>query len=206
VIRVRTLVVLAAAGVLLAGCTPTTPDGPTVIPDPAIEAEIEPTSALESDPWVQAARAADLGYILAANGGDFSIAQYTSTRSERVAKLEFGAWKTSYVTNGGEPRMVPGPSVLLPIDVVEESDGATVRFCDASSDWFVSDGHPEADFDLAKGVVTEFRLTGDGLLDSRSPSTTACDATGAPVGRFDPVPQLPTSITEADVRPPLGSD
>jgi hypothetical protein len=200
---------VAAVSVLLSGCQTQPPapspsaEGPTVIETPAIVGDTVSASPLESDEWVVAARAADLGSLLAMNSADFTIEQYTSTRSELTAKDEFLAWRGANVGSENAPFMWPGPSVLLPLSVDVDDDGATVSFCNGSNYW--ADG----DSALVDGRVTDFRMVRDGsriLISYRSVSTTVCDATAAAIGRFDPVPAQLGPLEESDVRPPLGMD
>ena len=213
--RFLTIGLIAASATVLVGCTEPSPDpdptasAPTVVDDPTIVGETVSASPLEADPWVVGARTADLGYILAVNNQDFSIEQFTSTRPESVAERQFTRWVES---NAGEsPFVYPGPSVLLPIAVTEAPDGlsAEVEFCDASALWLdeaAGEGTDEAAA-LADGRSAIFTMSKDDdgqiLIEDRQGSTTVCDATGAPVGRFDPAPVAPDSVTEEDVRGPL---
>lgn len=203
----RVLALAAVAIVaLLAGCTPQpplpspSPEGPTVVATPAIDGDAITASPLESDEWVVAARAADLGSTLAMNLADFTIEQYTSTRSELTAEKEFIAWRGATVGTGKPPVVSPGPSVLLPLSVDVDTDGATVHFCNGSGFWL------EGDSALLDGRVTDYRMVRDGsriLIDHRAASTEPCDATGAAVGRFDPAPAPLGPLEESDVRQPI---
>ena len=217
----RPLLTFAAfAGILtLAACSPANPDpAPTdstgddpVVSAPGIVTEVEGTSPLEDDPWVQAARAEDTGYLMAVNAMDFSIPEFTDTHSAASQQEFYDFFVEEYVDQGYPVIMFPGPSILLPLEVTENAagDGADVLFCDASVDWAVSQEFPEPAYDLENGeelvitLVTDER--GNVVFESEDRRGTPCDATGAPVQRFDPAPTVPDGpISLDDVTPPNG--
>ena len=184
-----------------------------MIPTPDIVWEQDGTSPLEDDPFVVAARASELGYVLAANSLDFTIEQFTSTRSERRALLEFGYWEGSYITLEGDPVAYPGPSILLPISVEPNAagdGGAVIEFCDASGPFIITESQAVARYDVTQGHPSTWTLETDpvsGVLEvvDKRGSQASCDASGAPVGRFDPAPERRESIEASDVRAPLTS-
>lgn len=188
----------------LAGCTPT---GPGVVETPKVVTESDGTSALESDEFVVAARAADLGEAVAWNAADFSIEQISSTHTATLVASMYKSFDATYVLHGEAPTILPGPSVWLPLGVTPVGGGATVDVCDASKNWVITAGHETPTYDLAAGTKLTIDLVKDSsgaiVLAERRPSTEECDATGALVQRFDPVPTLPKSITAGDVRGPI---
>ncbi|WP_309617791.1 hypothetical protein [Salinibacterium sp.] len=199
--------VAVVAAVVLAGCTPSrvpVVEGPTMIATPTIVGATVSDSPLEVDEWVIAARAADLGYVLASNNADFSISQFTSTHSENATAGRFYDWRGSHADTGEAAFVYPGPSVMQVVSVVSDGpDSATVTFCDGSDYWI--EGAPA----LTDGRPRAFYMARDGstiLFSSSSISFTVCDASGAPVGRFDPVPTELGVLTKADVRAPLSLD
>ncbi len=207
---------LALAGaatllVLLAACQPSPDPDPTEDPRPSVIATpklteaASSTSPLESDEFVTAARAADLGFTLAANNADFTIEQFTSTRPLSVQRDQYRAWASTYLGTGQEAPISLGPSVLLPLSVTDAADGAgtVVEFCRA-------DGALEAaDASSASFAGHVVRMTivaaDDGTLqlEGSQGSTTECDATGASVAFFDPAPQPLGLLDEGDARAPL---
>jgi hypothetical protein len=190
----------------LVGCTPTATEYET----PEIVWITDGTSPLESDPWLQAARAQDLGTRLAYNTHDFTIPQLTSTRTDGSIDSLYDYFVTRFVDREDPPIAYPGPAVWLPLAVEESDDGsrAVVRVCAASDSWLLTaDG--ETPFDITEGHELELEVANDPksgkvLVLSRAELLTECDATGAPVGRFEPKPDVPERLTESEVRAPLG--
>jgi hypothetical protein len=216
----RPLLTFAAlAGILtLAACSPANPDpapdssgDDPAVSTPGIVTEVEGTSPLEDDPWVQAARAEDTGYLMAVNAMDFSIPEFTDTHSAASQQEFYDFFIEEYVDEGYPVIMFPGPSIRLPLEVTPNAagDGADVLFCDASVDWAVSQEFPEPAYDLENGeeivitVVTDDR--GNLVFGSEDRNGNPCDATGAAVQRFDPAPVVPDGpISLDDVTPPNG--
>jgi hypothetical protein len=205
-------VALAVAGLLalavVVGCTPQPVPSPTPEPDPSrvpwvmpdIVGETVSDSPLESDEWVIAARASELGVVLASNAADFSIEPLRSTLTADSAREQFRHF-ISRSTGDDLPLTWPGPAILLPLEVeVRDAVHVTVRFCDGSDYWIDEDASR-----LARGVLGTVSLerTADGIRrTSRSTSRDRCDATGAPIARFDPAPVPLGPLTEDDVVPP----
>ena len=79
--------------------------------------------------------------------------------------------------------------------------------CSASDEWLITaDG--ETRYDLLNGREVTFEMVFNPQTDhvivlSTRTREGVCDATGAAIGRFDPVPEPPAKVTEADVRAPL---
>ena len=193
------IAVLVVGAFTLAGCTPS-PPVPVV---PSIRWQSEGTSALETDPSVVAVREADLGLQLAANSRNFMQPSFVDTRTDRLARGFYDNWYGTYVTRQRDPLVQPGPSIWLPVSVTPSAGGGSVVVvCDASDEWFVTAEH-EPTYDLSQGwllaMTVESSDDGRLVLSDRQISTDACDATGAPVGVFDPAPTLLVTITEADV-------
>lgn len=210
----------AFAGIfVLTSCSPAAPDsnptepagdGPAVS-TPGIVTEIEGTSPLEDDPWVQAARAGDTGYLMAVNALDFSIPEFTETHNADSQQEFYDFFVEEYVDGGAPVVMFPGPSIWLPLEVspTDDGGGADLVFCNASVDWAVSAEFPEPAYDLTNGTVLNISLTTDDrgniVWNGEADQGTPCDATGAPVQRFDPAPVVPdTPISLDDVTPPNG--
>ena len=202
----------AVALLALAGCdgppepTETVDAGPTVVVTPDLTGPVTSDSPLESDPWMSAVRAADLGVVLAQNHADFTIEQFTSTRVSGLAFTTYRRW-TDRVADSGKPHEpILGPYPMRPISVAPTPDGsgATVVVCEVSS---ALDAPDPLTAPLTNGGIRTYLLvTGDDgalLVESASNSATTCDATGATVGLFDPPPVSLGLLTESDVRAPL---
>lgn len=212
----RALVAAAAIAVLvLTGCVApaAVQTKPTVIDTPAILWDVAPTSPLESNKYVQAMRAAEVGWALAINNRDFSILQFTNTVTARGGIDSYDSYmRTVFGLRGGddpEPFVVLGPSRWVPLTVSPNAgdNGARIEVC------YI--GMPVLDAEGERGVgesgrVWSFDVTTDvesGLLVAAGMSIatqTECDASLAPVGRFSPVPELPAAdeLTGSDVIPP----
>ncbi|MCU1406041.1 MAG: hypothetical protein JWQ43_2344 [Glaciihabitans sp.] len=194
----------------LAGCSADEPRVASVIETPGIVVEERGTSPLESDEYVEAARAAELGETLANNFGDFTIAQLTDTHDYVQIEQLWDSYKDAYVDTDADVLLYPGPPIWLPISVEQNGtgDGATIVVCDASATgWAITRESPSATYDLSVGVIrniTMETMDDSGQLRYTSSGTnTPCDATGAPVGRFKPAPVVPDEITADDVQRPL---
>jgi hypothetical protein len=198
------LPVILLSAVLLAGCTSSVP---TTVTAPKLVQVEKGTSPLESDSAVVAARASALAEEVAWNSRNFAIKQYSGTTAAQRVKDTYSAWYGEYVTHSGAPTVWPGPKVWMPISVTPTADGSQVLFCDASRDWWVSKGH-KASYDLAKGLLLKVDLVKDAkgrlTVSSDTPVDNYCDATGAPVQKFDPAPTLPKTIGSGDSIPPVG--
>ncbi|MBH0008588.1 hypothetical protein [Salinibacterium sp. SWN1162] len=176
---------------------------PTVFETPDIVYSVEPVSDLGDNEWVQAAQASALGVDLAVSLGDFSIEQFTITRTREAAEDQYLWWRSEYTsTNDGlAPPHYKGPQVLMPLSVEMTGENtATVRFCNATTEDEIYT--PEI---LADGREVSVRLA---QVDSRIlevvtvPSAIRCDATGAGVGVYDPQFAPLEPMDAADVSPP----
>lgn len=209
---IRRVALVSLGIVVLAGVVACTPQ-PAAAPRPSHSREpwVMPTivgdsvssSPFETDEWVAAARKARLSYVLASNAADFSIEPVRASMTEKAAQLSYEHF-LSWGTGEDGPLIWPGPPVLLPlgVDILDE-DHAKVTFCDGSDYWVDQD-----ESRLSQGVIATTTLvrTADGVRrEYDATSRTSCDATGAPIARFDPAPQPLGPITEADVIPPTGS-
>ncbi|MBH0129789.1 hypothetical protein [Salinibacterium sp. NK8237] len=204
-ICVPVVVVLAFAVTLTSCVAEPEPERvwPTVFETPDIVYSVEPVSDLVDDEWVQAAQASALGVDLAVSLGDFSIEQFTATRTRETAEDQYLGWRSEYTStdDGLAPPHYKGPRVLLPLSVEMTGENtATVRFCDATTESEIYS--PE---DIADGREFEVRLV---RVDSRIlevltvPSAIKCDATGAGVGVYDPQFAPLEPMEAADVSPP----
>ncbi|MCU1404300.1 MAG: hypothetical protein JWQ43_603 [Glaciihabitans sp.] len=167
---------------------------------------------LETNRYVEAARAADLGYAVAHNAADFTIELFTSTRSVDEVGYTADGFVASYVGNDNTPQVFPGPAIRLPLEVVENAagDGADITFCEASYNWLLTADRPQTRPELSAGSIVTVQIgtsaqSGELVEMSDSGSNQDCDASGAAVGVFIPVPDIPETLTEDDVRMPLGS-
>jgi hypothetical protein len=191
---------VAALALSLTGCTP-----PEPVEDPAVVWELDGTSPLESDPAIEFVRAADLAYRLAFNSLDFSRSDFLAAYPPSRANSLYHGFIAMYGNLQAEPRVYPGPAIWFPMSVETKEDHTiVVLLCDASDKWIIQ-GDTAPSYDLTRGFVLEYTLEAVDdhlLLIEETSSLTPCDATGAPVGRFDPVPVPPESISESDVVPP----
>lgn len=167
---------------------------------PAVVGDIVSSSPLEADEWVIAMRKADLGSVFAFSAADFSIEPFRSTSTPERAESQYEFFLRRWTGREAYP-LWPGPSILLPLEVdVTDEDHASVRFCDGSDYWIDED-----ESRLQNGVVAISQLvrTDDGIREHDSSLTVErCDATGAPIARFDPALQPLGPIAKADVVPP----
>ena len=197
--------------VLVVGCAPGKWDRSVateiVTPD-IVWDDGPPAGEWEANEFVKAARAAELGIVLAQNSHDYTIEQLT----DHVAP-DFIAWlyeNDLHMLDVGVrvPQINPGPLPLGVMSVTETADGADVEFCSPSGKWAVYADHPNPDVDPKNGVTTTISMvrTEDGaiLLTETGGVLTECDATGIAVGRFSPEPELPDEVPIDAVRPPLG--
>ena len=195
--------VAAAVGILaLAACTPTTEASPTPIPysPPAILGETVSDSPLEAEAVVIAARAGLLGLVLAKNAADFSIQPFTSTFSVPEQDDAYDNWILDSIDAGLPHTPLPGPPVLFPLSIDVAGETTVVTFCEARGYWENED--PATLITGREAKVSVVRLDGKLQVVSRSGGGEACDATGAPIARFDPAPEPLGMITEGDVVPP----
>ena len=202
--RSTTSHVALCAGILLAITVPLTgcsgESDPTVVETPEIEWQDGPPA--DEGRFVDAARAADLGFAIAYNAHDFTVAQLTDSMSREMTILYYEAFEPAHLF------AIPGPSPATVISVTENATGAEVILCEFSVGWAVSADDPEPRLDLTAGTETTYTVvtaeSGDLIVDHVQPSGLACDATGAAVGYFEPAPTIPQKLTKSDVRAPLG--
>lgn len=220
----RASVAFVVAGLLaLTGCTVPMQPKPTVVDTPAILWQVAPSSPLESNKYVQALRAADVGWALAVNLRDFSILQFTNTRDAREGIEDHESYIRGVFgpdRDESEPFVVLGPARWEPLTVTPNAgdNGATVQACYMGTPRYSSEGLTgvaevgylvtfQVETDLESGVLVE--------ADGSSGSDKECDPSTIPVGKFSPVPTLPTDpdtgklvvLTPADViAPPWWED
>lgn len=180
--------------------------GPTEIATPEIVWETpEPTGAPYDDPYVQAAYAASLGFVLASNASDFTISQLTDTTTAKRIDEMFQAHLARFGADNENPVAYVGPPPRTVISVEEDPDGngAVVRVCDISGEWYVSADHPDATTDGVVPLSLRLVVVDDGgtlkLDEVLGGDVAECDASDAAIGRFDPEPEP----TEGSVRGPL---
>jgi hypothetical protein len=186
-----------AAGLLLvlAGCAPSAPAVPKV-------EWTKGTSSLESNPVVVDARKADVAVAIAWNLHDFSRKDLRETLTAGRIIDQYTGY-TSTLDDPG-PRVFLGPEVWQPLSVTPTAKGADLLICDVWSGWYLAKGHP-AKLDLKSAFRETIHLVRSGdryLVDSRDLTRDRCDATGAPIGRFKPVPELPGDVSKSDVVEP----
>lgn len=201
-----TLAVMLAAG--LTACEPPAQPVPTVLetPDVVWETPEEWVSAspLEDDERVKAVRGAELGLVLATNARDFSIAQITDYLPAESVDFYYDRYDNTRLI-----RYV-GPPIMLPLSITElDGGGAEVTFCVVDY-WQIDAKKSEATYDFSDGetrvyTVEHDDVTGNLVETDWQGLKQDCDASGAPVGRFDPpVTQLDANDLEPLV-PRVGS-
>jgi hypothetical protein len=211
VTRVATTIVAVTLGVAaLAGCQPAS-DTPTVIETPEIAWNSAPTGEFADDRYAQVVEAASLGFVLASNANDFTIAQLTETNTAARVQALYENHVDQYVGANARPIAWAGPLPRTVLDVTENAagDGAEVLVCDVSTDWFINDAHPEPTIDDVTPLSLIFTIvTEDGTLkvDSTESGGGECEPGEVPLGRFEPEPEPAGEITEDSIRAPLGSD
>ena len=189
-----------AVTALLAGCTPSSE--PTVLP--STEIDWLDSAPADDDPYAAAARAADLGSVLAWNAHDFTITQLTSTVTPELAAAYYENFQPL------QRLVFPGPRPSSVISVVENDsgDGAQVVLCRVSKGWQLSSDETRPIADLTAGTETTYTVVtssaGSLVVSAEQPSGIACDATSAAVGYFEPTPVIPDKLENDDVRPPIG--
>lgn len=168
---------------------------------------IEPSSPLEDNELVQVLRRAEIGQAMAWNSGDFTIAQLT----ENVSVGLVAAAARAYGQQREMPWAQPGPVPWEPLEIVEESaDGGVVAVCRPGWDeeWAISDRDSTFGEVEQAGNVDWITIGREGgrlklVKYDSSPDFADCDASGVPIGLFDPLPEVPTEPVYEPVRPPL---
>jgi len=152
-----------------------------------------------------------VGRLLAVNSLDFTIEQFTSTRTAGSAYSTHFYWDGQFGPGQDEHVVYLGPTIMMPLSVTEDENGgsAAVEFCVADASQIERTGVPRPARDLASGRVETWNLVysdelGRIILESVGLTGGRCDATGAPLAFFDPAPELPETINEGDVRAPEG--
>ncbi|WP_143736371.1 hypothetical protein [Plantibacter flavus] len=204
----RGLALLGVVVVLgLAGCV----DGPTEMPTPEIvwDRGVAPSSRLEDDPIVQAAREAAIGLAMSENSGDFTIRQLNDHWNHRhIVDLarSYAAETTSYV--------YPGPHPWEPIRIAEQDDRfAVLEVCmaDAASDgWLWGEDSYGKPFIPDRGVLWRYdfeKLDGQWKRVTRHSYSYgqfgSCPYEDIPIGYFNPRPRVPKLSEMPPVREPL---
>jgi len=201
--RLLVLLVPALAALALTAC-----QGPAPLVAPEVVWESTGDSPLESDPAVIAAREADIAERIAWNAADFSYAPFVDTHTAEWAAQIADAFERRFVDAGVSPYVYLGPALWQPVEVRATDRGADVVVCDASAHWYLQRDHTTRsteDLEDGLGAVIELEAAADGRLlvagQSFEGAVDGCDATGAPIGRFEPAPELPERV-DAVVRPP----
>ena len=206
----RSATALLAVGLgvaALAGCQPS--NTPTVVETPQISWEpSEPAGEFAGDRYAQVVGAASLGFVLASNANDFTIAQLTETNTAARVQALYQNHVDQYVGANAQPIAWAGPLPRTVLDVTENAagDGAEVLVCDVSTDWFINDAHPEPTLEDVTPLGLIFTIvTEDGALkvDSTESGGGECEPGEVPLGRFEPEPKPAGEITEDSIRGPL---
>jgi hypothetical protein len=170
--------------------------GPTEVPTPAIVWETpEPTGAPYDDPYVQAAYAASLGFVIASNSADFTVSQLTGTTTAKRIDEMYQAHIARFGTDNQNPIVYVGPPPRSVISVEENADGsgAVVRMCDISGEWYVSADHADATTEGVAPLSLRLVVVDDGgtlkLDEVLGGDVAECDASDAAIGRFEPEPE-----------------
>jgi hypothetical protein len=180
--------------------------GPTEVATPEIVWETPaPTGAPYDDPYVEAAYAASLGFVLASNAADFTISQLTSTTTAKRIDEMYQAHLARFGKDNENPIAYVGPLPRSVISVEENPDGsgAVVRVCDISGEWYVSADHADATTEDVAPLSLRLVVVDDGgtlkLDEVLGGDVAECDASDAAIGRFEPAPEL----SSGSVRGPL---
>ena len=218
--RTALLILVGLVAAVFSGCSPMEPE-----PRPAVAwPNGEPVGELESDPWVQALRAADMELQVASVTRDFTAPELAHAtglgliyeyRDNLRAAAENDSWK-----------FPAGPTPMIPIAVKEASDGkyASVVVCIAT-DWYVSAGQParptkrvgtfqsfsvSIDGDglrkvSARGLVMDDAARSEDIFDElrmEPPDRggrSVCSLEDAALGYFDPLPDPTVEYGPEDI-------
>jgi hypothetical protein len=194
---------VVVSGVLLVGCGGPEVPGPAPTPS-VVWSEGEPTGELESDPWVQAIRAAALPEAVAFNGLDTRSPSLHATWTpawirEMNGLLDEGARDN---TEDGALR-VPGPRPFDPLVVEISADGKNAEVVGCTVfDWGMR--RDDRSFDDGTEMVNghyDVVRSADGayLVDRFTLSGTACESENLSVGTFDPLPDGDWDYWQEDI-------
>ena len=187
--------------VLASGCGA---DAPRPVETPNVRwAPGQPHGDLETDPWVEAVRAAELAHATAINSANYT--DPSMVHSWRADDVHFFAQRAASRLDGGMKYVMLGPAPFTPLAVEEDSSGdaAVVRGCadDMATEPEIEQGPgpwPQAYvYRLELGPDGHRRVTsssevtepytlanGDVLTDEY------CATVEIPRGTFDPAPDL----------------
>ncbi len=214
----RVLVAVAIVG-LVTGCAAGVPE-PVVTPA-VVWPDGEPSSELESDPWVIATREAEIARAVAANSANFSDPAM-SARWDENYRMTF-AWSVETGLLRGWAEVALGPEPFEPLFVVEADDGrsAEVVGCSALVPVLLErdEGSPRTPwprmlYRVVLGEDGERRVTGAGspegyvLPSGEVFEDETCDGVEVKVALFEPPPDLQKLIdmdSEDMVMPPTPS-
>ena len=194
---------------------------PPVVEDPVLvwEDGVAPSSALESNEWVQALREYELGQAMVRNMGDFTLPQLTdhAERGDVVDHAEsFAKQKAPSV------RLGPSPFEPLSVHELEEPDIAAVLVCAPddlglmvlSASGEVSMGEPrgerkatvrarflERDQSTGQILVVGHRRNIELPEELRAQTIKECDGSGIPVGYFSERPEVPKAPVKVQREP-----
>ncbi|ROR82243.1 hypothetical protein SAMN06295974_3136 [Plantibacter flavus] len=215
------LAVLLTGLATLAGCSsPPQDEPPILLPPVAWEDGIAPSSPLESDPIVQAARTASASDAYSWNTGNFDFAQLNQTWQTDTIERNY----RGYIQQTG-PRfsfIFPGPPAWTPLSIETRPPTHTnrrliLRICGNSADWIAREDKSTTTglfdratattgyFDIADnddGTYTVVDRNYGGYGHGAFGSGERCDGSTIPVGRYritPPFPRLP--LTKAQ-KPP----
>jgi hypothetical protein len=179
---------------------------PTVVETPAIV--WDPSAPASEDRFETAVREYHIGFAVAFNARDFTVEQLTSTTTAARIEASYEGFRSQYISAEADPRVYVGPMPYSVLDVMTHgADSATVVVCYAPTEWWIESDHPDPVVDqTADGQTATYRVGIDGgLLKVLDVSATVdpCEVGEIVFGRFDPAPELPESISERDIRPPL---
>ncbi|ROR83527.1 hypothetical protein SAMN06295974_1596 [Plantibacter flavus] len=207
-VRRRGLALVGPVLVLgLSGCVPASTEMPT--PEIVWDRGVAPSSPLEDDPIVQAAREAAIGLAMAKNSGDFTIRQLNDRWNHR----HFVDLARGYATET-MPYVYPGPYPWQPLRILErEDDFAVLEVCEAwqtSDGWLWDEDTYGKPFIPDQGVLRWYGLAkldghwkrvsrGIGAVEPRD----SCPFEDIPIGYFNPRPRVPKLSEMPPVREPL---
>ncbi|WP_336708192.1 hypothetical protein [Oerskovia sp. USHLN155] len=189
---------------VLVGCGGPEVPGPAPTPSVVWSAG-EPTGELESDPWVQAVRAAALPEAVAFNGLDTrSSSLHATWTPDAIRELQWTLGKFSRENNDNGAYRVPGPRPFDPVSVEVAPDGKSARVVGCTVfDWSLTRDDAAFDDDDADPVSGRFEVVrqtdGSYLVDQFVPSGTRCESQNLTVGTFDPLPDGEWEYWQEDI-------
>jgi hypothetical protein len=201
---VRALAAVAGVGLVatvVVACGP--PEAPPLPSTPTIVWSAgEPTSDLESDPWVAAVRAAAVPEAVATNALDTRSESLHSTVSEKsIGYLD--SFLETLAGDSDDTQRVPGPWPFDPlsVEVAEDGRSAVVEGCSIDQ-WLLMQSRPTVPpLDQPMEAEATVVKLDDGTyrLDATTTSDVRCESDHLTIGTFEPLPVGDWEYDESDV-------